>query len=201
MASETKPEATVAAGYANVEDGEQPAPTPFMRRVIFVLELPSLVTANIAAWLVVPMVLVLVYDVVMRYFLDRPVIWAYDITYMLSGSLFMLGAAYALQKGAHVRADFLLSALPPRWQAVIDILLYITAYFPAITVFLWVSYTFALHSWQQGETYPLSPWMPIIYPLKTVMPVTMLLLLIQGVSELLKSLWTVKFNLPYPNNN
>src|SRR3546814_2144173 len=90
---------------------------------------------------------------------------------MLAGTLFMLGSAYALHKGSHVRADFLLSALRPKWQALIDLVLYIVLYFPAMGLFYEAGFKFALRSWQQHETYPQSPWMPIIYPLKTVIPI------------------------------
>lgn len=179
--------------------GGSAAPPPGLVRLVRILEMPTLVVANVAAWLILPMVLVLVYDVVLRYFLDSPVIWAYDVTYMLAGTLFMLGSAYALKNGAHVRADILFSHRAPRWQATIDVAIYLLGYFPVMFLFLWVSGEYALHSWQQQETYPLSPWMPIIYPFKTVMPVTVLLLIVQGLAELLKTGWTVKTNQRYPS--
>ena len=173
---------------------ETPTPPETLLKVVAVLEFPTVIVAKAAAWLIVPMTCALVYEVVARYIFNAPTVWAYDVTYMLAGSLFMLGAAYALRQGSHVRADFLLSAQNPRWQALVDVVLYVLVYFPAIALFLQTSLTFAFQSWQQGETFPQSPWMPIIYPLKTVMPVTLLLLLIQGVAELLKAAWTFRTN-------
>jgi TRAP-type mannitol/chloroaromatic compound transport system permease small subunit len=165
--------------------------------VIRALEFPCIFAAKLGAWLIIPMTLSLVYEVVLRYIFDNPTIWAYDTTYMMAGTLFMLGAAYALRNGSHVRADFLFSALRPRWQALIDVVLYAVVYFPAIWLFFSASLTFTMQSWQQSETYPSSPWMPIIYPLKTVMPLTLFLLLLQGVSEFLKAVWTLRHNVSF----
>jgi TRAP-type mannitol/chloroaromatic compound transport system permease small subunit len=184
-----------AAGSPAMHDSEMPSPA--LLKVIAVLEYPSVLVGKLGAWLILPMTAGLVYEVVSRYIFDAPTIWAYDMTYMFAGSLFMLGSAYALRQGSHVRADFLLSSRPPRWQAAIDVFLYVVVYFPAIALFLETSTTFALQSWQQGETFPQSPWMPIIYPLKTVIPVTLVLLLIQGVAELLKAIWTFRNNVAF----
>lgn len=165
-----------------------------LKSIVSALDMPSRWVGLAAAWLILPLVGVLVYGVVMRYGLNKPPIWTYDITYMLYGSLFMLGAAYTLQVDEHVRADFIYQFLSPRWQAAIDAAFYILFFFPAIGFFTWVSADFAITSWVRGDHIPTSPWMPIIYPLKTVMPVTGLLLLIQGVSELIKCIYTVSTN-------
>jgi len=169
-------------------------PSAGLLRVIRILEYPSILIGKAAGWLILPLVLALAYEVIARYVFNAPTIWAYDMTYMLSSALFMLGAAYALHKGSHVRADFILAALRPRWQGMVDIALYISLYFPAMILFFIVSMRFSIQSWQQLELYPQSPWMPPIYPLKTVIPVTILLLLIQGVAELLKAMWVVRHN-------
>lgn len=173
---------------------ETKTPHESLLKIIQILELPVVFVAKLGAWLIVPMTAGLVYEVVSRYIFNAPTIWAYDMTYMFSGALFMLGSAYALRQGTHVRADFLLESLSPRWQATIDIILYVAVYFPAMVLFFWASFTYATQSWAQSETYPQSPWMPIIYPLKIVMPITLVLLLIQGAAELLKTIWVFRHN-------
>ena len=178
-------------------EAETAIPSPALIRTIAALEFPSVLAAKAAAWLIIPMVGALVYEVVARYIFNAPTIWAYDVTYILSGSLFMLGAAFALRQGSHVRADFLLSARHPRWQALIDVLLYLLVYFPAVALFFETSFQFAFQSWMQDETFPQSPWMPIIYPLKTVMPATLALLFIQGTAEFLKAVWTLRTNVAF----
>ncbi len=186
-----------AAGHGSSSQGATRVPPDGLRAAIALLELPTVWVAKLAAWVILPMTGALVYEVVSRYVFGNPTAWAYDMTYMMAGTLFMLGAAYALRNGSHVRADFLLTALKPRWQALIDLALYLFVYFPAIGVFFWLSVGFAAQSVRQHETYPESPWMPIIYPLKIVMPVTLGLLLLQGLAEVLKAQWTARTNAVY----
>lgn len=177
-----------------------PRPSGRLHSLLAILEFPCTLIAKLAAWLILPLTGALVYEVVSRYIFNKPTIWAYDMTYMLSSTVFMLGTAYALRKGSHVRVDFLLALLKPRWQALMDAILYVVLYFPAMGLFFSISLRFAKQSWMQGELYPQSPWMPPIYPLKAVIPITILLLLLQGVAELIKALWVVRHNTPFKNN-
>jgi TRAP-type mannitol/chloroaromatic compound transport system permease small subunit len=165
-----------------------------IRRATRILDLPGIVVGKTAAWLILPMVAALVYEVVARFGFNRPTMWAYDATFMLYGAMFMLGAAYALGQDAHVRADFLFNVLAPRWQGTIDAVFIVCLFFPAMYLFTAATWEYAAVSWQRGERIPTSPMMPIIYPLKTVMPVTGILLLVQGVSELIKALYAVATN-------
>jgi TRAP-type mannitol/chloroaromatic compound transport system permease small subunit len=154
------------------------------------LDAISIWTARISGWLILPLTFVLVYEVLSRKFFQRPTTWASDVSYMLYGALFMLGAAYALQRGAHIRTDFLYRRWPPRVQGAVDALLYLCFFFPGIALFLWVGWEFAWTSWLQGERAITSPWRAPIYLLKAVIPVAAALLLVQGVAEFLKSLHT-----------
>ncbi|MWD28445.1 TRAP transporter small permease subunit [Aquicoccus sp. SCR17] len=165
-----------------------------IRRITHWLDMPGLVVGKIAAWLILPMIAALVFEVVSRFGFNRPTAWAYDATYMLYGALFMLGAAWTLGRDSHVRADFLFNVLPPRWQGAIDATFMVCLFFPAMYFFTEATWEYAAKSWMRGERIPTSPMMPIIYPLKTVMPVTGVLLLIQGVSELIKSVFTIATN-------
>ena len=107
-------------GGGNVTDTLRDRRINRLKLTVSALDVPSRWVGPATAWLIVSLVGVLVYGAVMRYGLDAPPIWAYDITYMLCGSLFMLGAAYTLQCDEHVRADFLYQFLSPRWQSAID---------------------------------------------------------------------------------
>lgn len=148
----------------------------------------SVWSGKLFAWLILPLTFVLVFEVVARYFFSAPTAWAYDFTYMLYGAHFMLVAAFTLARQNHIRTDFIYRLLTPRAQGTIDALLYLLFFLPAIVVFLWFSFDFAWTSIMQGERSIMSPWMPVIYPLKAVLPVSAALLLLQGVSEFLKSL-------------
>jgi TRAP-type mannitol/chloroaromatic compound transport system permease small subunit len=131
----------------------------------------------------------IVYNVVMRYFFASPTRWAYDVSYMLYGTLFMMGAAYTLYRQGHIRTDFLYQRWSPRWQGIIDAVFYTLLFLPAMILFFQAGYDYAARSWALGERGYLTTWRPPLYPFKTVIPVAIALLIIQGVSELLKSLY------------
>ena len=139
------------------------------------------------AGLVLPMVGGLCYEVFARYLFNAPTIWAYDVTYMLYGSHFMLGAAYTLYKGSHIRTDMLYENFTLKWKGRVDASMYLVFFFPGMLFFMLAGWDEAMHAWGIGERSDASPWRPIIYPFKTVVAVAAGLLIIQGVSEFLKS--------------
>jgi TRAP-type mannitol/chloroaromatic compound transport system permease small subunit len=149
-------------------------------------------SGKVIAFLCFPLVAALTYEVIARYLFHAPTEWAFDITYMLYGTIFMLAAAFTLLKKGHIRTDLFYTNWPPRTQGRVDAVMYILFYFPGIIFFLVAGWDYAAHSWATRETAALSPWRPILYPFKTVIPVTAFLLLIQGVSELLKSVYAAK---------
>jgi TRAP-type mannitol/chloroaromatic compound transport system permease small subunit len=100
----------------------------------------------------------------------------------------MLGAAYALHKGAHIRNDFFFEHWSTRTRGVIDSSAYLIFFFPSLIVFLFVSLDEGLYAFRIGETSEQTPWRPILWPFKMVVPLTCFLLLIQGISETIKSL-------------
>ena len=150
------------------------------------------VTGTWVAWLNIPLVLAVSYEVVARYVFHAPTIWSYDVTYMLYGTIFMLGAAYALHKGAHIRTDFFFEKWSVRTQGVIDSVSYIVFFFPALLLFLVVGWEEAWYAFDIGETSEQTPWRPILWPFKAVIPLTCLLLMIQGVSETIKSVYAAR---------
>jgi TRAP-type mannitol/chloroaromatic compound transport system permease small subunit len=160
-------------------------------RAIRVIDAISRWSGRIVAWGILPLIAVMGYEVVVRYTL-RPTLWAYDLSYMLYGAMFMLGAAYTLYRGAHIRTDFLYQKWPVKVQATVDAACYLLLFFPGIALFLWVGADFAYNSWIREERTVGSAWMPIIYPLKTVLPVAAGLLLLQGLSEFLKCLHAIR---------
>jgi len=147
----------------------------------------ALWSGRVFCWLVIPLVFALTYEVIARYLFHAPTIWAYDVAYMLYGTHFMLGAAYTLYKGGHIRTDLFYQNWSPRTRGIIDATLYLLFFFPGIALFFWMGLQEALHSWDIREVSDASPWRPILYPFKAVIPLALLLLLIQGTSEFLKS--------------
>jgi TRAP-type mannitol/chloroaromatic compound transport system permease small subunit len=165
---------------------------PRFRGAIHVIEAISKWTGIVVAWLIIPMTVAVTWEVVARHFFRAPTIWAFDVTYMLYGTHFMIGTAYTLMRVGHVRTDMLYQNWSLRRQMIIDAIGYFFFFFPAMILLLYFGWQEASHAWSIGETSDASPWRPIVYPFKTVIPVTALLLLIQGVGELLKNIYALR---------
>jgi len=166
--------------------------SPAVRVTIETIDRLSDWSGRVIAWFIVPMTLAVTYEVVARKFFRAPTIWAFDVTYMLYGTHFMLGTAYTLMKVGHVRTDMLYQNWSVRRQNLIDAVGYLFFFFPAMVLLFYFGWQEAYHAWTIGETSDASPWRPIIYPFKAVIPLTALLLLVQGVAEFLKSLYAVR---------
>jgi TRAP-type mannitol/chloroaromatic compound transport system permease small subunit len=168
------------------------APSPKTLALIRTIDRFTDWTGTIISWLAVPLVGAVTFEVVSRYVFNAPTIWAYDVTYMLYATLFMLGSAYALHKGAHIRTDFFWEQFSTRKKGVIDSISYLVFFFPSIALFFYISTNEAFYAFLIGERSDQSPWRPLLWPFKAVIPLTCLLLLIQGVSELIKSLYMAR---------
>ena len=124
------------------------------------------VSGMIIAWLTVPMVCAVAYEVIARYVYNAPTSWSYDVTYMLYGTLFMLGCAYALHKGAHIRTDFFWDSFSPRTKGIIDSIAYVLFFFPAFTALMIIGLHEANYSLQINEVSDQTPWRPLLWPLR-----------------------------------
>ena len=161
-------------------------------RVVRAIDRFTDTTGTWVAWLNVPLVFVVAYEVIARYVFHAPTIWSFDLTYMFYGTVFMLGAAYALHKGAHIRTDFFFEQWSVRTRGLIDAIAYIGFFFPSLIVFLVVSWGEGWYAFTINEVSEQTPWRPILWPYKMVIPATCLLLLIQGVSETIKSVYAAR---------
>jgi TRAP-type mannitol/chloroaromatic compound transport system permease small subunit len=124
------------------------------------------------------------YEVFVRYVLNNPTIWAYDLSYNMYGALFIMAGAYTLGRNGHVRGDFIYRLLSPRRQAGIDLTLFIFFFFPGILALTFAGYQYAAESWRYHEVSVYSPADIPIFPLKTLIPVAGATLLLQGIAEL-----------------
>jgi TRAP-type mannitol/chloroaromatic compound transport system permease small subunit len=166
--------------------------SPGFRRTVEAIDRIADWSGRATAWLIIPMTLAVTWEVVARHFFGAPTIWAFDVTYMLYGTHFMLGTAYTLMRIGHVRTDMLYQNWSVRRQNWVDAIGYVFFFFPAMGFLFWYGFQESSHAWAIGETSDASPWRPIVYPFKTVIPVTALLLMIQGVGEVLKSIYAIR---------
>ena len=168
--------------------GKMPEDMPFwMAKTIIKIDKFNKVIGNIVCWITIPLILGMVYEVLARKLFLAPTIWAYDMSRFFYGALFMLGAGYALSKGVHIRADFLYRNFKTKTQGTIDFWLYLLFYFPGLIVFLYMTTGFVQESIMRNERGMDTTWMPIMWPIKSCLWFGIVFLLIQGVSEILKS--------------
>lgn len=156
---------------------------PIIRLIDGINELVGRIVSIIAIIFAV----IIIYDVFMRYVLGEPTRWAFDLTKQLYGFYFIMLGGYALRHQSHVRVDLVTERLGASSRRVVEILGYLIFYFPFTWVFARESWDFAMRSYAQGEVTYGAVQMPV-YPLKIAMFVAAVLLLIQGISEVLKLL-------------
>ncbi|RMH52330.1 MAG: TRAP transporter small permease subunit [Alphaproteobacteria bacterium] len=138
---------------------------------------------KVFGWLIVLMTFGVSYEVFVRYVLNAPTPWSLDVSYILYGTLFMMGGAYTLSRAGHVRGDFLWRLWPPRVQAAVDLVLYFLFFFPGILALVVAGGRYARQSWSYLEVSVNSPAGIPIFQFKTVMVVAGLLMLIQGAAQ------------------
>ena len=173
--------------------GKMPDDMPkWMASTIINIDKWSKWIGNVVCWITMPLMLAMTYEVLARKLFLAPTMWAYDMSRFFYGALFMLGAGYALSKGVHIRADFLYRNFKVKTQGLIDFWLYLLFYFPGLLAFFYMTTIFVMESIQRGERGMDTAWMPYMWPIKACLWFGILFLLVQGISELLKSYYAAK---------
>jgi TRAP-type mannitol/chloroaromatic compound transport system permease small subunit len=155
-----------------------------MNRYLLAVDRLNAASGKACAWSAVLLTLIVCYDVLTQYLLNRPTQWGFDAAYILYGTLFMMAGAYTLSRNGHVRADMLYGTLRPRTQASLDILLYFVFFIPGIAALIYAGTDFALASWRMREVSSVTSAGTPIYPFKLIIPLAGLLLLLQGFAEI-----------------
>ena len=157
-----------------------------MQNVLFFVDRVSTLVGQAFSWLIVVLTFLITWEVFARYVLNTPNPWAFDLMIMLYGAAFMMAGAYTLAKNGHVRGDVLYSFFPPRLQAGLDLLLYIVFFIPGVVALAWAGYTYAAESFAIREHSTLTANGPPLYPFKMVIPFAGILLLLQGLVEIVR---------------
>jgi TRAP-type mannitol/chloroaromatic compound transport system permease small subunit len=163
-----------------------------MKRFLFFIDSLSLWVGKAFAWLILVLTLGISYEVLVRYVLRAPTTWAFDFSYINYGALFLMAGAYALSRNGHVRADVLYRLWSPRKQASMDLVLYIIFFLPAVGAFMYSGYIYAAMSVRFQEVSIFSPAGVPIFPLKTLIPITGLLLFLQGIAEIIRCILCIR---------
>jgi TRAP-type mannitol/chloroaromatic compound transport system permease small subunit len=157
-----------------------------MYSAIRTIDLINTRIGQLFAWSILVLTFAVTFEVFMRYVMKSPTGWGFDASYMLYGLLFMSAGAYTLARNGHVRGDFLYRTWKPRTQARIDLVLYFIFYFPGILALIYAGWVFFHLSWLMNEKSSFSPDGLYLWPFKFVIPVTGVLMLFQGVAEVMR---------------
>lgn len=162
-----------------------------MKKLLDFIDNISEWTGRICSFVIIVMTIVVVTEVIRRYIFNSPTIWSFEVTIMLYSFHFMVVAAYTLLHEGHVAIDILYEKLRPRGRTILDVVGYVIFFFPFLLVVLFSGIRFAATSWAMHET-SWSVFGPPVYPIKTVIPVTAFLLILQGFSIFVRKLYAAR---------
>lgn len=157
-----------------------------MQNLFLTVDKVSTFIGHCFSWLVVGLTVLIGFEVFSRYVLNSPHAWAFDAQIMLYGTMFMMAGAYTLAKNGHVRGDILYGFLKPRTQAIFDLILYIVFFIPGVIALAYAGYGYAADSWRILEHSSITADGPPLYPFKTIIPIAGVVLLMQGIVEILR---------------
>jgi TRAP-type mannitol/chloroaromatic compound transport system permease small subunit len=166
-----------------------------LERLCDVIDQISIWSGKTVAWLIFPMFAVLAYEVVIRK-IYRPTVWATDIAMMCYGTHFFIAGAYTLYLQKHIRTDFLSRNWSLKTQVRMDLAQYLLLFLPGMVMLTWLSVGYAWESWELREQL-MTTWRPPAYIYKAVIPLSALLILLQGISEVLKCVKTLHTGVDY----
>lgn len=161
-------------------------------KFVYAIEGLSLWVGRAFGWCILILTLSVSYEVFVRYVLNSPTVWAFDMMIQMYGALFLMCGAYALAQDTHVRADVIYRLFPVRVQAGLDFVLYFLFFFPGILALAWYGWEIASDSWRYKEVSFNSPASIQIYFFKTLIPLSGCLLAIQGVAELVRCVMAMR---------
>ena len=138
------------------------------------------------AWAILMMTFGVSYEILVRKFFNAPTSWAFDVSYIMYGALFMMGGAYTLSRDAHVRGDFLYRLWRPRTQATVELVLYFFFFFPGVSALIFAGWKYAARAVRFGEVSNFSPARIPVYQFKSIIVAAGILLLIQGIAQVFR---------------
>lgn len=159
-----------------------------MRRCLAFVDGVSTVTAWIARGVLVALVVAMLYEVFARYLFNAPTRWAFDMSYMLNGSIFLLGAGYALLHDDHVRIDFLALRMPTRIRSLVEAFVFGLLFSPLLGGLTYVAIARAFEAYVEGKVEAVSPWAPLMWPFYSIIAIGLAVFLLQCCAATVRAL-------------
>lgn len=147
--------------------------------------------AKLSAWAMLLLVLTMTYEVVSRYVFGHPTLWSYDVSYMLGSITIIMGMAYTLKIKGHVSIDIFFNKMPRRIQALLYVIFSLTLFFLLWGLMVKVMLPHVMMSFATHERSWIGTWQPIVYPFKAWVTIGTIMLLIQGIAELIRDFYVL----------
>ena len=163
-----------------------------IRPVVYAIDQLSKTIGHAFAWCALILVVGTCYEVFIRYVMNDPTSWAFDLSYLMYGALFFMAGAYTLSRGGHVRADMFYRLWPERAQATVELVLYLLFFFPGILALCIAGWSYGTESLRIQEVSVNSPAGVPIWPLKMMIPIGGMLMALQGIADVLRCVLCLK---------
>jgi TRAP-type mannitol/chloroaromatic compound transport system permease small subunit len=157
-------------------------------RFVALIDWISRITGSFAAWLIIPLLLVVVYEVVARHLFNAPSGWGYDTCWMLFAAQFLIGGAYTLLQKSHIRIDIVYNLLSDRGKLIFDLIIYLIVFLVPAVLFTWAGIHFAAEAWAANEKLSTTNWFFPSGPPKSLIPIGFFLLTLQCIAEIIRSI-------------
>ena len=165
-------------------------------RIVKIIDKISEWTGALSAWIVIPLMLVVIYEVFQRHILNAPTRWGYDVLWMLFSAQFLLGGAFTLLRKGHIRIDIVYGVLSEKAKLIYDIINTLVIILLPALLLTWAGIIFAAEAWSSGEKLSTTNWFFPAGPSKSLIPIGFFLLALQCVAELIRDISELKKGKP-----
>lgn len=148
--------------------------------------------ASWARWIMVVLIAVVVYDVLMRYLFNAPTIWAFELALILGSTGYMLSWGEVERVNMHLRVDVFFVKCSPRWQAIINTMATLIAWYPVYIVYMMVGTKWALRAWRINEVMVESYWYPPAGPTRTLILIGLTMVCLQITVSLIRNIHVLR---------
>lgn len=163
-----------------------------LRAVFRAVDLASIWAGKAVAWLLIVLILALTFDTFMRYLFDKPTVWAFDVSYLVGGTIMLMGMAWVTTRREQVRVDVLYAKYPPKVKLVVDAVLNIFLFIPLYSMLLQRAIPRAMYAFTNKEFSEVGFWRPLLWPYRWMLVAALLLWVLAAIVWIVRDLHKLK---------
>jgi TRAP-type mannitol/chloroaromatic compound transport system permease small subunit len=163
-------------------------PVKVLKPIFDVVDRVSIRLGKGVSWMLVVLILALTYDTFMRYLFSKPTVWAFDMAYMLGGTIMLMGMAWVTTRREQVRVDILYTRFSQKTRTIIDTVFNLVLFFPLYLMLLQKAIPRAIYSYTNKEFSEVGFWRPLMWPYRWMMVVALLMWVLAALVWVIKDL-------------